>query len=262
MKVNCHICQIEFDKHPSKIAKNITGKFFCSKSCYSNFMTSQKGKWNENHKTLANKELYDETAKLRLENTKFCIHCNSTISVNVYNRFHGDKCNNQKFDLMLINLNDFPDYKEFIHTIKVNFVRYHLAKNDNKIQVAKNLNIDRGVFYTLASSKKSIDLDTITIKKEDLKNYDAKVIIAKNQNFLKEIRIKKAREEYIKLTEEELYTSMLPQYLYYMNIKESEYDKSDLIRLPLLIQHYKEINAEDKVEDLEEILEIIKNKLK
>ena len=46
-----------------------------------------------------------------------------------------------------------------------------------------------------------------------------------------------------------------------MNIKESEYDESDLIRLPLLIQHYKDIDAEDKVEDLEEILEIIKNKL-
>ena len=64
------------------------------------------------------------------------------------------------------------------------------------------------------------------------------------------------------MTEDELYNSMLPQYLYYMNIQENEYDESDLIRLPLLIQHYKEIQAEDKVEDLEETLQEIKNKLK
>jgi hypothetical protein len=63
------------------------------------------------------------------------------------------------------------------------------------------------------------------------------------------------------LSEDELYNSMLPHYLFYMGIKESEYDKSDLIRLPLLIDHYKNINADDKVEDLEEIYQIIKTKL-
>jgi hypothetical protein len=262
MKVNCYICQIEFDKHPSKIAKNITGKFFCSKSCYSSFMTSQKGKWNENHKTLADKEHYNKTKKLRLENTKFCIHCKTTTSVNVYNRFHGENCKHNNFDLMLINLNDFDDYKEFIRDIRNSFIRYHLIKNENNIlQTAKRLNIERSHVYNLLSHKTNIESIITTVSKTNLKNYNTEVIIAKNKDFLKETKIKKAKEEYIKLSEEELYTSMLPQYLYYMNIKESEYDESDLIRLPLLIQHYKEINAEDKVEDLEEILEIIKNKL-
>lgn len=262
MKINCYICQIEFDKQPSKIAKNITGKFFCSKSCYSSFMKSQKGKWNKNHKTLSDKEHYDRTTKLRLENTKFCIHCNNTISVNVYNRFHGDNCKNISYDLMLINLNDFPNYKDFIKTIKRNFVEYHLEKNNgNTLRTAEKISIERNHVYNVLSYETDIKSTVITASKHKLKDYNAKIIIAKNKIFLKELKIKKIREEIKDLTEEELYTSMLPQYLYYMNIKESEYDKSHLIRLPLLIQHYKEINAEDKVEDLEEILEIIKNKL-
>ena len=260
MKVNCIICNTEIYRQPSRVAKSITNEFYCSKECSKIAITKRLVKWHQKG-IERSEEVKNKITNSKKNNQEYCIYCQNSFDKSSFKSYHGENCKHKTFDLMLINLNDFPDYKEFIHTIKVNFVRYHLAKNDNKIQVAKNLNIDRGVFYTLASSKKSIDLDTITIKKEDLKNYDAKVIIAKNQNFLKEIRIKKAREEYIKLTEEELYSSMLPQYLYYMNIKESEYDKSDLIRLPLLIQHYKDIDAEDKVEDLEEILEIIKNKL-
>lgn len=261
MKVNC-ICGKEIYRKPSVVAKSITGEFYCSKECSTIAVNKRLSKVNVKGKEKS-KEFGTKISISKKQNQICCTYCNNYFDKSSYVKYHGENCKHKNFDLMLINLNDFVDYKKFIKDIRNSFIRYHLIKNENNIlQTAKRLNIERSHVYNLLSHKTNVKSIIIPVNKTNLKNYDAEIIIAKNQDFLKEIKIKKAREEYSKLSEEELYESMIPQYLYYMNIKESEYDESDLIRLPLLIQHYKDINAEDKVEDLEEILEIIKNKLK
>jgi len=255
MKVNCIVCNNEFNIPPNKIAKSITKEFCCSREC---LIKNRK---------LTGKVLVNCGQCNKSFNVKKSIIENS-ISKIVYcsQRCFGDsKMKSNQKNLMIVNLNNFSNYNEFIKTLRKSFVQYHLDLNNNNIlKTSSILDIQRSHVYNILNSDKEVESNIIINSVQDfsLGNFrNAKIILSKNKDFIKEIRIKKIQEKVMSLSEEELYTSMLPQYLYYMNIKESEYDESDLIRLPLLIQHYRDIDAEDKVEDLEEILKIIKNKL-
>lgn len=262
MKVNCIICNTEFNIPPNKIAKSVTKEFCCSRGCMFKNRNLPSSHFKKSGLTLANCGQCNKIFSVRksaIENSKTkIVYCSQKC-------FGKSKGKLNQNNLMLVNLNDFSNYNEFIKTLRKSFVQYHLDLNNNNIlKTSLILDIQRSHVYNILNSDKEVENNVIINSVQDfsLGNFrNAKIILSKNKEFIKEIRIKKIQEEAMSLSEEELYTSMLPQYLYYMNIKESEYDESDLIRLPLLIQHYKEINAEDKVEDLEEILETIKNKL-
>lgn len=273
MKLNCQICQKEFNVKPYTYNKSKTKQFFCSKSCFGESMKLRKGKWNENHNfSYVGPSKYKGQKKpeyigKKISQTKSsqskitCEYCFKEFNNSSYTRYHGLNC--KKYKNYITICPDDYNYPDFALKARLAYCKYHLDKNDGNIsKTARKIDIQRSHLHNIINN----DKEKFILSEKPLKLFSSKVDVSflynkKKKDFERVEKVNKAREEFLELTEDELYESMLPQYLYYMNIKESEYDKSDLIRLPLLIQHYKEINAEDKVEDLEELLETITNNM-
>ena len=153
---------------------------------------------------------------------------------------------------------DEYSYDQFVSECKSAYIFYHLRKNGyDTTLTAKTIDVCRTLIHKLMSRNKQSEKN-INISQ----SYFCPEFWNKKLNQIKkESKISEAKKIITLLTEDELYNSMLPHYIYYMNLKESEFDESDLVRLPLLIDHYKNINADDKVEDLTEILETIQTKI-
>jgi hypothetical protein len=155
---------------------------------------------------------------------------------------------------------DRYSYDEFVIECKSAYIFYHLQKNNYDVTLtAKKIETCRTLIHKLMTGGKKKSEYNLTMKSKS--SFCPEFWNKKSKQIKKESKIEESKKIIPLLSEDELYNSMLPHYLFYMGIKESEYDKSDLIRLPLLIDHYKNINADDKVEDLQEIYQIIKTKL-
>jgi hypothetical protein len=155
---------------------------------------------------------------------------------------------------------DKYNYADFVDECKSAYLFYHLRKNDYDVTLtASKIKTCRTLIHKLMTGNKKKSEYNLDMSKS---SFSPDFWNKKSKQIQKESKIEEAKKIITLLTEDELYNSMLPHYLFYMGIKESYYHKSDLVRLPLLINHYKGINAEDKVEDLQEIYQTIKKHFK
>ncbi|MFY7733760.1 MAG: hypothetical protein ACOVSR_09780 [Bacteroidia bacterium] len=157
-----------------------------------------------------------------------------------------------------VNPDDYS-YDEFVRECKSAYIFYHLRKNNYDVTLTANkINTCRNLIHKLTTRNKKESEYNLNMSQS---SFSPEFWNKKLKQIKSEAKISEAKKIITLLTEDELYNSMLPHYIYYINLKESEFDESDLVRLPLLIDHYKNINADDKVEDLTEILETIQTKI-